>query len=147
MDVKWHSQYNLKRYHSVRAEYIQLLGGKCTSCGSEKNLHFDHIKSEDKEFNIGDRLTYPREYVLKELEKCQLLCAKCHIAKTRKSKDGYDKRAKGEQISHAKLTEALVKEIKEKMKTEPSNQVLAEEYNVERGTMWYIRKGKTWKHV
>lgn len=62
-------------------EFIQILGGKCSKCSYDKNysaLHFHHIGI--KEFpldsrNIGNR---SKESLLKELSKCELLCANCH---------------------------------------------------------------------
>ena len=50
----------------------------------------------------------------------------------------------------AKLSIAQVKEIKEKLKSNSSRGAitkLEKEYNVGRGTVWDIAKGKTWKWV
>lgn len=74
-----YSQY--KRADIRKKEFILLKGGGCSKCGYNKNysaLHFHHLK--DKSFpldsrNIGNR---SMESLLKELEKCELLCANCH---------------------------------------------------------------------
>ena len=60
------------------------MGGKCKKCGSRDCLEFDHIKKEDKSFNISDRLTDSISKVLKEISKCQLLCKNCHKEKNKK---------------------------------------------------------------
>lgn len=140
-----HSEYNLKRYYLKRQEYIAHMGGKCKKCGSVNNLHFDHIDPSTKSFTIGSKLTYPKDYVLAELEKCQLLCQKCHIVKSILGKDGYNKRAKGSSIGASKLTENVVKDIKNKLDSHTDKE-LAEIYKVGRKSINNIRHGVTWKH-
>lgn len=48
-------------------------------------MQFDHYRLR-KEFNIGGILNNSWENVKKELEKCQLLCANCHMIKTNERK-------------------------------------------------------------
>jgi hypothetical protein len=59
--------------------YISLLGGKCVVCGSTEELHFDHIDPATKSFTISEGWAKAPAEVLKELEKCQLLCKAHHI--------------------------------------------------------------------
>lgn len=74
-----YSQY--KRADVRKKEFIKLKGGGCNKCGYAKNysaLHFHHLS--EKSFpldsrNIGNRSL---ESLLKELDKCELLCANCH---------------------------------------------------------------------
>lgn len=141
-----HSEYNLKRYYLKRQQYIQHMGGQCKMCGSKDNLHFDHIDPEKKSFTIGSRLTYPKNYVLAELEKCQLLCQKCHIAKSIVGKDGYSKRAKGSQVATSKLSSEMVIEIKKLLNT-MTDKELAEQFSVGRKSINNIRHGVTWRHL
>ena len=107
-------------------------------------MHFDHIDPETKSFTISSKITYPKQYVLEELAKCQLLCEECHIAKSILGKDGYNKRAKGFRIGTSKLTEDMVKDIKSKLNTHKDKD-LAEIYNVGRKSINNIRHGVTWK--
>ena len=58
------------------------MGGVCALCDSDIDLEFDHILEENKEYDIAKIMTYPREFVLAELKKCQLLCTICHKKKT-----------------------------------------------------------------
>ena len=59
---------------------IEMLGGKCESCGTTKNLQFDHIDPTTKSFSIAKR--YRCKDVFEEIKKCQLLCYECHLKKT-----------------------------------------------------------------
>ena len=54
----------------------------CEHCGWNKNplaLQFHHINKKDKEFSISRGLTHRLLSLLKETEKCLVLCANCHI--------------------------------------------------------------------
>lgn len=57
------------------------LGGKCVQCGVTKYLEFDHIDPKQKSFVISNCTLVSKERLDKELEKCQLLCEKCHWEK------------------------------------------------------------------
>lgn len=70
-----------KRADVRKKQFIEKLGGKCKSCGYNKNysaLHFHHLGIKNFSMdsrNIGNRSL---ESLLKELETCELLCANCH---------------------------------------------------------------------
>jgi len=68
----------------IRQILIEKLGGKCVECGCTESLEFDHIDPSTKSFNIAAGYTKPKEVLLEEVAKCQLLCNKCHIEKTKK---------------------------------------------------------------
>jgi hypothetical protein len=56
-------------------------GGKCQFCGYSKcvrSLHFHHIDSRTKEAGLGQITHRQWDRVLKELDKCILVCANCH---------------------------------------------------------------------
>lgn len=81
-------EYMAKRYKERREYVIKKLGGKCVECGSTLQLEVDHKDSEDKEFNpFGRFWSYPMRFLDLELEKCQLLCRKHHIEKSRAQHD------------------------------------------------------------
>jgi len=63
---------------------------KCNKCGYDKcsgSLHFHHINKEDKLFKLSDLSKYSnyksvydiQQYVIDELNKCEVLCANCHM--------------------------------------------------------------------
>lgn len=69
-----------------RLAFILRAGGKCVECDNSnvRVLQFHHRDKEDKGFEIGRALNsgaqmkYPYEVMIKELEKCDLLCGNCH---------------------------------------------------------------------
>lgn len=65
-----------------RNKAIELKGGKCEHCGYGKYrgaLEFHHVDPKSKD--LKNFKSYSMERVLKELEKCILLCANCHREK------------------------------------------------------------------
>jgi IS30 family transposase len=64
-----------------KAKLVDYKGGCCQRCGYNKNikaLQFHHRNPKEKDFQIsGTSLSY--EKLLKEVDKCDLLCANCHI--------------------------------------------------------------------
>jgi 5-methylcytosine-specific restriction endonuclease McrA len=69
-----------------RKKLIKLKGGVCISCGSTEELEFDHKEPREMTFRISQKLRCSMTILLRELEKCQLLCRGCHISKTRKER-------------------------------------------------------------
>ena len=77
-------EYAKARRDKRRAYCIEYLGGKCVKCGTTHNLQFDHIKRETKKYEISAKLSCTLDNLKEELNKCQLLCAPCHLDKTAK---------------------------------------------------------------
>ena len=79
-------EYQNKRRIERRNYCIEKLGGKCAKCGSVENLQFDHIvpfgTTMAHGYRISELLTCSKERLDTQLEKCQLLCDKCHAEKT-----------------------------------------------------------------
>lgn len=80
-----------KRNEELKAiivEYVRnyLLAHPCVVCDESDIivLQFDHIK--DKSYNIGRMISEKMdlELIKLEIDKCQILCANCHIRKTAK---------------------------------------------------------------
>jgi 5-methylcytosine-specific restriction endonuclease McrA len=74
--------YNKARYHRLRSEIIEQLGGKCIKCGSTTKLELDHKDCKTKSINMSSCLLHGDLVVADEVDKLQLLCYKCHDAKT-----------------------------------------------------------------
>ncbi len=74
-------QRKIERRKRIKEEAVQIAGGKCKICGYNKcisALEFHHNKN-NKEGNISTFLkNESRQKLLKEAEKCILLCANCH---------------------------------------------------------------------
>lgn len=62
---------------------VNLMGGQCCICGYKKNysaLEFHHINPSEKEFKLDSRrlANTKSDIILKEAEKCMLVCSNCH---------------------------------------------------------------------
>ena len=71
------------RSFSRKLDLIKLAGGKCQSCGYDKNmaaLEFHHKDSNHKDGSLDSRSLANRsiKYIMEEFQKCDLLCANCH---------------------------------------------------------------------
>lgn len=147
MPREYHREYSKKYYHRKREELIKLLGGKCKKCSSTENLHFDHIDPTNRGFKIGKLLNYSKEKLMEEVQKCQLLCRKCHDKKSNNEGSYRKGRRIGSAVFSSKLVEDQVKDIRIKLKNGSSITIIAKEYNMSYDSIKLIKSGKTWKHV
>lgn len=72
---------NVARYVQENKNFLNELKLIGCSCCPEKEpscLQFHHLDSTSKEANVTDLLKYSRERLIKELNKCALVCANCH---------------------------------------------------------------------
>lgn len=97
---------NTYRQIVLKIRAINELGAKCEECGEEHpaTLQFHHRNPEEKEFSLSTKTLsatklFPWEIILKEIQKCQLLCANCHAK------------------LHSTWTEDAIKEAKKYIKT------------------------------
>lgn len=69
-----------KNWHQkAKQTLVDLLGGECRCCGYKKSLRaleFHHIDPTKKEIRISS--TGKWEKLIKEIEKCVLVCSNCH---------------------------------------------------------------------
>lgn len=67
---------------------LQYLSDKqCVDCSDNRPvvLQFDHRDPEQKEYQISRMLrSYKWETILKEIDKCDIVCANCHAIRTAK---------------------------------------------------------------
>jgi len=64
-----------------KIELVDYKGGCCEKCGYNKSfeaLQFHHINPSEKDFTISGK-SYSVERLKKEVDKCILVCANCHI--------------------------------------------------------------------
>ncbi len=74
---------NKKNINRAKAWFIELKKGlQCLDCGKRDHrvLDFHHRDPSDKAFSIADRATrgWSIGVIMKEIEKCDVLCANCH---------------------------------------------------------------------
>jgi len=77
----YHSQ--TIRSYKRKLYLIEMLGGSCRNCGYDKNLsalEFHHRDPNGKDSQLDMRTLSNRsmEFIMKEVEKCDLLCSNCH---------------------------------------------------------------------
>jgi len=73
-----------KRRFDRKKKFVLLKGGCCMKCGYDKNLRalsFHHREPEEKNFKLSARELgmYAEARLLDEVNKCDLLCANCHM--------------------------------------------------------------------
>lgn len=119
--TKCRTEATMRRRLKLKSMALDYKGNKCSKCGYDKcpgALDFHHL--ENKEFNISNNgITNSWAKVLKELDKCVILCANCH--RELHYEEFSDKRSELE-YSRRKLTTETVecltckKEFKQKRK-------------------------------
>lgn len=80
-----HQTYENQKQRSIKRKikFIEKSGGKCSKCGYKKNLSalaFHHTDPNKKEIKLNARTLSNNniDILLKELEKCILVCHNCH---------------------------------------------------------------------
>jgi Fe-S-cluster-containing dehydrogenase component len=78
------NKYAILRGHKIKEKLVSLSGDCCQSCGYNKNyaaLQFHHIDPKTKSFALNGTSSriFSWEEVVKEMAKCLLLCANCHM--------------------------------------------------------------------
>jgi hypothetical protein len=77
--------YATIRTNKRKIKAIEYLGGKCKECGIIVHpaiFQFHHRDPNTKEASWNRKLRYyPWEKIRRELDKCDLLCGNCHLAK------------------------------------------------------------------
>ena len=86
------------QYKNGKVKALKFLGGVCVSCRTSKKLQIDHINHKNKNFEILPNITCRWEVIVEELKLCQLLCAPCHLAKSKA--EGSLSTAKFKPIKH-----------------------------------------------
>jgi len=67
------------RFRRLKKFYVDYKGGKCVKCGYNKcqaSLDFHHLEGKDPNWKYMRR--WAKKRVLKELDKCILVCRNCH---------------------------------------------------------------------
>ena len=92
--IKCKNEYNNRKHQNyetqknrglkLKIELIKEKGSKCEICGYDNNiaaLSFHHLNPNEKDFKLDARTLSNTHYdkIIKEAEKCQLLCANCHM--------------------------------------------------------------------
>ena len=102
---KWYAQNKQLQIRRVRADTVrrrdklaEFVNGfkrrPCADCGGEFPpylMDFDHVSGEKLDDICGMRMrTVSREAIRAEIEKCEVVCATCHRARTHKRRLGVE---------------------------------------------------------
>ena len=141
------NEYLKERYHRLKREAFDILGGVCAHCQSTLSLQVDHINPKTKSFNVTRKLrSLPWSNILSELKKCQLLCRLCHKEKT-KSEKSYGKKLFGSDNPNARLKEDQVLEIKRGLAQHISMAELSRTLGIGYENIKAIKSGRAWRQV
>ena len=75
------NKYCVERWITKKKQAIEYKGGSCINCGYDQYygaLHFHHIDPKEKDHNWTKLRSTSWDKIVKELDKCVLLCANCH---------------------------------------------------------------------
>lgn len=78
---RYMTEYVRKRYIKLKLDAIAYKGGKCKKCGYDKcpaAMVFHHRDPKEKEFEWAKLRKRSWEIIKKELDKCDLMCCRCH---------------------------------------------------------------------
>ena len=76
--------YMFNEFRKFKQKMVDYKGGKCEICGYNKYigaLDFHHKNPKEKDFRLSNSFNRYRtkwEKVIKELDKCMLVCSNCH---------------------------------------------------------------------
>jgi len=76
-----HKLYVMKRRDERKLKLVEHFNNKCGDCGGVFPpccYDFHHVDPSTKSFEIAPRLDGNFETILKEAEKCIMICANCH---------------------------------------------------------------------
>jgi 5-methylcytosine-specific restriction endonuclease McrA len=80
-------KYMRERYKKIREKILNILGNKCSGCGTgEGPFHLDHVNPKKKSMRAADLHSVNDKKFKSEVKKLQLLCLLCHKDKTKKEK-------------------------------------------------------------
>jgi len=86
--------------YAKKIKSVRYLGNSCNVCGEENifKLTFHHRDPSEKEFEIGEILKNRWSTIIKELDKCDILCQNCHREHHYNEKVINDKRRNDKKI-------------------------------------------------
>lgn len=79
--VACHSEIRMNRLREYKQLAVESKGGKCTRCGYNKclgALEFHHRDPKQKDPKWQSMRSCSLKRILKEVEKCDLVCSNCH---------------------------------------------------------------------
>lgn len=73
---------DVKKYRTeLKTWYKEMKAAKCCElCGSIKYKQYHHVNPDEKTESVAQMVhkAYPKEVILKEMDKCIVVCRSCH---------------------------------------------------------------------
>jgi transposase-like protein len=72
---------SIKKQAQTKKILVEYKGGSCTKCGgqfSPSSLAFHHIDPSQKDFSLSEKRAWSVPRLIKEVDKCILVCHNCH---------------------------------------------------------------------
>lgn len=76
------AEETLARQRKNKKQAVDYAGGSCVICGYNKcldALQFHHLDPNKKEFGVGSKHLRSFKNIKAEIDKCILLCSRCHV--------------------------------------------------------------------
>jgi hypothetical protein len=93
-DIEKQREYVRKSQHKRSLQRLEMLAvlkdQPCMDCGNKfppECMDFDHLEGKYK--NIAKLRSHAWETILREIEKCDLVCSNCHRIRTKKRSLGF----------------------------------------------------------
>lgn len=83
---RFYRQRTIKRYREIVYRYKM---SPCKDCCKQYNpwvMQFDHRDPSQKKYEISWMESYGLKKLMRDIEKCDLVCANCHAERTYKNK-------------------------------------------------------------
>ncbi len=84
-----YSRLDSNKYSSFRKKKIELIWSlknyPCSNCGIKYDpwqMDFNHLDPDQKLHNVAQMISHSEDKILKEIAKCNILCALCHRMKS-----------------------------------------------------------------
>lgn len=112
-NAKYSGSFNYQMTRSLRTKIIEYYNNTCMLCnGKFQTLDFHHIDPNEKEFDLSEKNRQPIDKILKEANKCSLICSDCHKKVHRIKKSDLPKiNIEIKDLSKIELNNIVIKEI------------------------------------
>jgi len=154
-DARGYCKNHLNRQVRIEVwtKILEIKGNKCKICNNTYHFSCYDLHHRDpslKDFTISTAISGKSiEKILKEVEKCDLLCSNCHrLFHYDNYKMGTkSSSAKGRDIGSCKLKEDDIRKIRQMKIAGERTKDIARTFNVSIDSICRIIRKKTWKHV
>jgi hypothetical protein len=138
-------EYQRKWILRRRADWVTE-NGPCAQCGSTEDLEVDHKDAATKSLPLSKvwSMAYTNPVRIAELAKCQVLCGKCHKAKTKVDQAS---KISGTKAVNAVLTETELNIVRARLQNGDRGAAIASDLNVSKYVISRIKRGITYRPI